>query len=90
MVYDLVNHVAYVYTNKQESMRKVLTLDADIRIQEGQLSFPVTPLENPRYWAASQLRLHLLRHYHYSLGKELREVLEVKHGLQRNDDSVLS
>ena len=71
-------------------MRKVLTFDADMWIQESQLSFPITPLEIPRYWAASQLRLHLLRQYYYSLGKELREVFGEKYGLKRNYDSVLS
>jgi len=32
-------------------------LVADIRIQEGQQSFPLTLLENPKHHAASQLRL---------------------------------
>ena len=39
MVYDLANHVAYVYTNKQESKLKVLILAADIPIQES-IEFP--------------------------------------------------
>ena len=39
MAYDLANHVAYVYTNKQESKLKVLILAADIPIQES-IEFP--------------------------------------------------
>jgi len=38
----------------------VLIFAADIRIQESQLSFLAAALENPTYWTASQLRLHLL------------------------------
>ena len=49
----MVNHVVLCY-------RKVLILGVDIRILESQLSFRATPLENPMYWAASQLLLHLL------------------------------
>ena len=47
--------------------QKVLILVADIRTREGQLSFPVALLENPRNCAESQLRLHkfdLLPHHH--------------------------
>jgi len=39
----------------------VLILAADTRIQESQLSFLATPLENPTYWTASQLLLPLVR-----------------------------
>jgi len=38
----------------------VLILAKDTRIQENQLGFLATPLENPTYWTASQLQLHLL------------------------------
>jgi len=54
----------YLYTQKLQVYNfislMVLILATDARIQERELSFLTTPLENPTYWITSQLRLRLL------------------------------